>query len=631
MKKLLTTIFMAVLTVSVFATVNVETETPSVNHDGACERVGSMRFIVTNDQDYQSASTTNPLIVKIELTDGAVLCHDIDGNDNDGFNRWTELEVDATAGTSPLPMWQPGEILARGAHGSNYIEIIIRNYPHNGTTLPNPTNQAWFRIGSTVMIDGSAFNPVLYDDNFVAVGSKTQGVPVCVNYTAHPGGVDQFPQNAFNVISLTTWQGGINGTLLGISYSPANPAIAYGGTGSTHNFIVDHHYDKCSLSTDDVLLCQCYVYTEGQSQASGTYDCYNLYRLGTLDLYGSFPDADGDGNPEICRVFLTEDMAGMLPQDSVITMTVVDGAGNPLSTLPATDGVYLNSASLMVNGIPATTLTLSGATAGAAVDLTTDTPEYSDWNYSGYVPTDGVCDTSGKDSCVDNYNLYESFSWSVTNPSTVNAAQINVGDVNMGRYTAAGAVTAYVKIAWSPFPCGTGNSVILLDYPLNFVVCPPEATVEPVYYPAYEYFTYFPAVNSQWWAGLAVTNVTYFNDNFVPVLGGVMDQDADVVLYLITDMGDVYMYNAGTLPKSGILVTLLSDPTFAPTPVDPTGPTWDGSRPFWVIAEATPVNANTWMAIDGFGMLGDGAQGQGTLPRIDTPYSWWTSGNLFNK
>ncbi|NOY23667.1 MAG: hypothetical protein GXO70_09205 [Acidobacteria bacterium] len=123
MKKLLTTIFMAVLTVSVFATVNVETETPSVNHDGACERVGSMRFVVTNDQDYQSASTTSPIVVKIELTDAAVLCHDLDGNDNDGFNRWVELEVDGV-------MWQSGDVMARGVHGSNYIEVIIRDNPN---------------------------------------------------------------------------------------------------------------------------------------------------------------------------------------------------------------------------------------------------------------------------------------------------------------------------------------------------------------------------------------------------------------------------------------------------------------------------------------------------------------------
>ncbi|NOY23666.1 MAG: hypothetical protein GXO70_09200 [Acidobacteria bacterium] len=428
--------------------------------------------------------------------------------------------------------------------------------------------------------------------------------------------MDQFPQNAFNVISLTTWDGGINGTQLGVSYSPANPAIAYGGEGSTHNFTVDSTCDKNSgLYTPDVLLCKCYT-SELVDQAY-VYDCYDLYRLGTLDL-------TDDGN---CRVYLTEDEAGMLPMSSVITMTIVDGSGNPLSTLTATDGVYLNSASLTVNGTPATTLTLGSATAGASVDLA-GIDEYSDLNYSGYVPIDGICDQSGKDSCLDNYNLYESFSWQVTNPSTVNAAQINVGDVRMGRFTAEAPITAYVKIAWAPFPCGTGNAVIL-DYPLNFVVCPPESVEPDEYWPAYEYFTYFPALNAEWWAGLAVTNVTYFNDNFLPILN-TTDQDADVVLYLIEADGDVYMANVGTLPKSGILVTLLSDPAFAPTLVTGTDTTF-GDEPFWVIAEATPTIANTWMAIDGFGMLGDGNQGQGTLPRIDTPYSWWTSGNIFNK
>jgi len=630
MKKLLTTIFMAVLTVSVFATVNVETETPAVNHDGACERVGSMRFVVTNEQDYQSASSTTPIVVKIELTDAAVLCHDLDGTD-DATNLWVELEVDGT-------MWQAGDVLARGARGSNYIEVIIRDNPNDGGGgLPNPTAQAWFRLGSTVLINGGAFSPALYDDTFAPAGSKTQGVPVCVNYTGRVNGVDAFPENDFNVISLTTWDGGINGTQLGVSYSPANPAIAYGGQGSTHNFIVDHHYDKCSLSTDDVLLCQCYVYTEGQSQESGTYDCYDLYRMGTLDLYNMLSDQDGDGNPEICRVYLTEDEAGMLPQDSVITMTIVDAAGNTLSTMPATDGVYIESGSLTVNATPATTLTLnaSAGTPGAAVDLTTNTPEYSDWSYSGYVPADGVCDTSGKDSCQDAHNLYESLTWSVTNPSTVNAAQINVGDVVMGRYTAAGAITAYVKIAWSPFPCGTGNSVILLDYPLNFVACPDESTVPPVYYDAYEYFTYFPALNGQWWAGLAVTNVSYFNENFFYNYNGfpwstfqVVDQDADVTLYLIEADGDVYMANVGTLKKSGILVTLLSDPSFAPTPLTKSDTVF-GDEPFWVVAKATATIANTSIAIDGFGMLGDGNQGQGTLPRIDI-WNWW-GGNAFQK
>jgi len=269
---------------------------------------------------------------------------------------------------------------------------------------------------------------------------------------------------------------------------------------------------------------------------------------------------------------------------------------------------------------------------GNDVDLAGGVDEDSNTSYDGYVPTSGTCaeNTNLIDHCgVDNYNLYDSWSWSVTTPSNTNPAEINIGDVVMGRYTAAGAITAYVKISWAPFPCGTGNYKVLWDYPLNFIDCPTEETMPDYYFPAYEYFTYFPAVNAQWWAGLAVTNVTYFNATYR--FGGLdqmimpktsigsyvwTDQDADVTLYLIEQDGDMYMYDAGVLPKSGINVTLLSDPAFSPTPMTKADTTF-GDEPFWVIAEAMPTLPNTFISIDGFGMLGDGNQGQGTLPRVD--------------
>jgi len=604
MKKLLTTIFMAVLTVSVFATVNVETETPSVDHDGACERVGSMRFIVTNDQDYQSASTSDPITVKIELTDGAVLCHDLDGTD-DTNNLWVELEVDGT-------MWQPLDVLARGSAGSNYIEVIIRDNPNDGGALPNPSVQAWFRLGSTVLINGGPFSPRLYDDTFTldASSPKTQGVPVCVNYTAHPGGVDQFPQNAFNVISLTTWKGGLGGTFLGVSYSPANPAIAYGGSGSTHNFVVDSNCNPktgSDFDTEDVTLCQCYAKTTEQKPDGTevtTYECKDLYRVGTLDL-----------DTPSCDVWVGEDGIGMLPANSTITMTVVDASG------AAIDVAFASVPGLTPMGT--TTLNLDPAVAGTAVTATNANTSVS----NGYIPDDGVCDMSGKDECVGNaYNLVESYSWNVSAASTVDPGKLQLDDVDLARNTADGAVTAYLKISWSPFPCGSGGSIILTDYPLNFVVCPPEPTVTPVYNHEYEYFTYFPATNAQWWAGLAVTNSTLFYQDYVEGWG--TDQDVDITLYLITDQGDVYMYNAGTLPKSGILVTVLSDQTFAPTPVDPNGPTWDGSRRFWVIVDGKATIPDTFIGLDGFGMLGDGNQGQGTLPRV---LHLGVYGNAYNK
>jgi hypothetical protein len=603
MKKLLTIIFMAALTVSVFATVNTETETPTVNHDGSCERVGSMRFIVTNDQDYQSATTTDPIIVRIQLTDGAVLCHDLDGVDDlvpsDANNYWVELETDS------FGYWPTGNtgVLARGQKGSNFIEVIIRSAPNNGGTLPNPAQQAWFRLGSTVLINGAPYvGPNLYNPGtFTSAGNKTlDGVPICVDYSAHPGGVDQFPQNNFNVISLTTWQ---FGSQLGVSYSPANPAIAYGGDDNGQNFNVRSDCGKNSvdLASDDVLLCQCYVPTTVQNDDGSyttTYDCKDLYRVGTLVL-----------DTNACDVWIEESTIGMVPSGSTITMTVVDASGAPID-------VYFASVPTLTQMAPSE-LTVGAPVAGAAVTHT-----YSVYNNTaGFVPDDGVCDTSGKDQCYDNYNLYESYSWTVTGESVTEAGKLQLSDVDLARLTSDGPITAYLKISWSPIPCGSGGSKILLDYPLNFVNCPPEAAAVVKWYPTYEYFTYFPAVNAQWWAGLAVTNVSYYNENFVNV-GGVTDQDADVVLYLIEADGDVYMYNAGTLPKSGILVTLLSDPSFSPTLMSGYTDSTFGDEAFWVIAKATPTIGNSVMSIDGFGMLGDGNQGQGTLPRID--WGWFT-------
>jgi len=595
---------MAVLAVSAFATVNVETETPSVYHDGSCERVGSMRFIVTNINDYQSATTLSPVYIQILLTDGAKLCHDLDGTD-DGVNNWLALEVDGNATSG----WTYGEVKARGAAGSNYIEVRIEAGPGDGVTYPNSTDQAWFRLGSTVGIDGNPITLNVYDaaDPFNLLGTKDNGSPVCVNYTGRVNGVDTFTENDFNVISLTTYQGALGGTQLGISYSPANPAIAYGGPASPHNFIVNSDCGKfgSDLNTPDVLLCKCVVTTPGQNQEADTYDCYDLYRVGTLDL-----------DSANCNVWLEEDAEGMLPANSILTMTIVDAAGNALSTVD--NGVYFAGAPTLTpmvlsDGTTPAELALSGPTTGTVHDAI-GSDEYSVYNNTSlYIPSDGVCDLTGTDTCYDNYNLVESYSWSVTTASSTEAARIQLSDVLMGRLTSDGPITAYVKVSWSPYPCGAGGSVILTDYPLNFVVCPPEAEVEPTYYPSYEYFTYFPNFDDgYWWTGLAVTNATYYTDNYV---GFGTDQDVDITLYLIEADGDIYTVNAGTLPKSGILVSLMSGSSFSPTLMSGTDSQF-GDEPFWVVVKGMPTIPDSWVLLDGFGMIGNGNEGQGTLPRI---------------
>jgi hypothetical protein len=610
MKKLLTTIFMAVLAVSAFATVNVETETPTVYHDGTCERVGSMRFIVTNIQDYQSASTTAPIIVEIRLTDAAVLCHDLDGVD-DGVNNWVSLEVDGFA-----TGWAADEVKARGAAGANYIEVRIEASPGDGAVSPNTTDQAWFRLGSTVDIFGApiVLNTWTAADPMVALGTKNDGTPICVNYTGRVQGADAFLENEFNVISLTTYLGALGGTQLGISYSPANPAIAYGGPVNVHNFTWDTDCGKATndLVSTNVLLCKCYIWDYVDQE--DVYECDDLYRIGTLNL-----------DTANCDVWLEEDAIGMLPVGSIITMTVVDGAGNPLSTID--HGVYIaDNAMVTLTPMAPGELAVSAIALGTAYDID-DNGAATEWslynNTTLYIPLSGEGDCSMFDACDDQYNLYESVSWTVTAESVTQPGRLQVSDVMLARHTTDGPETAYVKFSWAPYPCGAGGSIIL-PFPLNFVDCPMEDEVEPEYFPAYEYFTYFPAFSDgYWWCGVAVTNVTYFTANYL--LGNpIVDQDIDCVYYALEADGDLYMLDAGVLPKSGILVTLLSDPALSWTYMGSNaGEVAFGDESYWLIVEGYPTMPWTFIALDGFGMIGNGNEGQGTLPRIDF---WWYFG-----
>jgi len=625
MKKLLTTIFMAVLAVSAFATVNVETETPTVYHDGLCERVGSMRFIVTNDQDYQNATSDDPIIIQILLTDAAVLCHDLDGDDADGIVHWVQLEVDGT-------FWDNAaypEVLARGGVGWNYIEVIIRDNPEDAGTFPSPQGQAWFRLGSTVTILGGVINPPLYLADFTPDGNKMDGTPICVNYTGKVGGADAFLENEFNVISLTTYLGVLGGTQLGVSYSPANPAIAYGGPVNVHNFDWDTDCGKSSndLVSSDVRLCKCYEIDDTEQE--DVFNCSDLYRIGTLNL-----------QTNDCALWLEEDAIGMLPVGSIITMTVVDGAGNPLSTVD--HGVYIADGPM----VTLTPMLLSDDVTPAEIAVAFNAlppaydsaagGEYSMFNSNSIIiPLTGEGDCTWMyptgQECDDLYNLYESVSWTVTAESQTEIGRLQVSDVNLARFTADGPETAYVKFSWAPYPCGAGGDKIL-PFPLNFVDCPVEGEVEPEYYPQWEYFTYFPAFSDgYWWAGVAVTNASFFAENFGVFPHFHTDQDAMVTYYAIEADGDVYMLDAGMLPESGILVTLLSDPALSWTYMGSNaGEVAFGDESFWLIVEGMPTVPWTYIWLDGFGMIGNGNEGQGTLPRVGYG-PLWNDGIPYNK
>ncbi len=597
MKKLLTTLFAVFVVVSAFATVDVQTTTPNVYYQGACERVGTMKFVVANDQDYQSATSQNFILVKIQLTDGATLCKNI-FEDANGDPAWGILEVDGTH-------WVSGDVKAFGAAGDNVIYVKICAAPA-GT--PNANDQAWFELGNTQAVGNSG---VVFDPH-----------AICVNFQG-----STFSLNSFFLVSITDYTVAADclddtldprnmvGNVLGTSYQPANPAIAYGQPESVHNFIIG---TTCTVkngtadadlsaitASDDVVLCQCSVHTDATQDTPASDECYDLYRVGTLIL-----------KDNTCQAYLKEDSIGMLPTGSIIEFSVVDASGNPLD-------VYFAQAPTLTTDATSG-LTVSGPTYVGLVDAAGNGDYSNDSDSTLYNGLDGC--PSHYDACVDTYDMYSTVQYTVTAASTAGQGIIYLDNFMLGRLTSAGATEAYLKVSWYPVPCGTGNSKVIMKS-LKFIDCPDETEYQPTYYQDALYFPYFPNTGF-WWSGLAITNVNYYYNTVLPTVncyyGGQgigflgVDQDINVTLYLIEEDGDVYVYDAGTLPKSGILTVLLSDPAFSPVLMS--GYTDDafGDERFWVVAVGTATVGDTPIVLDGFGMLGDGTQAQGFLPRIPT-------------
>lgn len=594
MKKLLTTLFAVFVVVSAFATVNVETITPNVYYQGACERVGTMKFIVANDQDYQTVDSANYVIVKIQLTSGATLCKNI-FEDVDGNPVWGDLEVDGT-------FWQAGDVQGYGAAGEDTIYIKICAAPNNGTA-PSSAAQAWFIIGNTESVGNAG---VVFTPNAICVDFS--GSTLGLNDFFYVSITDYIVTQASTGVYCVDAAPDVTGSLLGTSYSPANPAIAYGSPENSHNLVVtsDCEDKATGFANADVYLCQCYTSetTTVDQQTVTEYTCHDIYRVGTLTFAGGG-----------CEIWLEEDSVGMLPTGSVVELSVVDAAGNPVAVYFANIPVLTTDAT---SGLTLSTGTGVTLVDGVGVDVASNWSD--DTLYNGF---DGCPDNY--DECVDLFDLYEKVQYTVTAASTAGAGEIHIGDIYLGRLVSDGPVDAYIKVSWYPVPCGTGNYVVI-NNPLKFLDCKDEQEYIPTYYQNALYFPYFPATNG-WWSGLAITNVNFYYADVVPgllswYLGGALgssyyvNQDITLTLYLIEEDGDVYVYDAGTLPASGISTFLLSDPAFSPVLMS--GYTDDafGDERFWVIAVGTATVGDTAIFIDGFGMLGDGTQAQGFLPRI---------------
>jgi len=156
----------------------------------------------------------------------------------------------------------------------------------------------------------------------------------------------------------------------------------------------------------------------------------------------------------------------------------------------------------------------------------------------------------------------------------VGANAVSVGDV------------VKVRITIMKAPCGTVYQGTIVIGTYGCLTAPPAATISCMTFP---YFT--PVNDAEWWAGIALTNLA------------ATDATAKIKIYETDgDQGFV------EVPLNGLsqYTALLSSLTFTQTAG--TGTIGD-SRSFVIVCVTGSNN------VDGFGMLGDGLQGQGYLPR----------------
>jgi len=326
----------------VLSTVNVESETGlNVYHDGTCERAGSLKFIIFNSTDFQSASPTNSVFIKVQLTDGAVLCRDLDGNNApaDGVN-WVGVETDGT-----INGFTYGDVLIRGAQGQDYIEVMIYNAPGNGINLPNSTNQAWFSFGSTLDFLGNNFTVNVYDYSSPTTVIRTLdfGTPLCIDYSGRVNGEDLFLPNEINYVVLESYQGAINGQPLGVGFSPANPPIAFGSAFSPNiNYIsaasnefgtispngeipVENGANKEFLFIPTVGYHLKRIVVDGASIGiSSTYTFYSVTENHTI--YGDF----AENNPPVINSFSSDTTSGNKPATIIFTVNAVNPKGGSI-------------------------------------------------------------------------------------------------------------------------------------------------------------------------------------------------------------------------------------------------------------------------------------------------------------
>lgn len=595
MKRILATVFMAVIAAAAFATVDVQTTSPAV-YRGECSQIGSMKFIVSNVDDYQNLGTGNSVLLKIYLKGQQSLVPALIANVStvdETTVDWVEVSIDnddpnpgtAFFGTRPEVYYECGR---------DHFYVWFPEGSVQGTvTLPDANDQAYFSIDDSGLRQNPIFvttEGLTINENVVTAISDfllTDGQPM------DPYVLDDaqtWEQRASNVADTTV-------TFLSTSYQPSDPSVAIVRQDQQPDLEVylDCGYDKDENPVywePDIYLCK-----TDQAIPQGNV-CYDGYRYG-----------------EICDIVIEGDY---WQDNSFVRLTPSDP-----------DNVWLADDFPMVTA------------PGMAVGEMCWEGQFEDsgnWGTNISSASEVVCDYGNQ---IDQ-NLVvagDSFSSHFFARTLVIPVVTGAGTGTMTVYGMVIArwsddtpqATVGVDMNYSMRPCDYTCTGFFEDYPYlcceciadygtltladvaNFIACDDLlTTLEPQ--TIVLYYTYLPAVNGKWWAGAALINTTPLH---MWTMYPVTAQDVHATLYFFEADGDLYMHDAGYIVAGGIWAASFTEGMAAVTPVTvQAGETTFGDERFWIVAEVEGTVPGTYITADGFGMLGDDVQAQGYLARL---------------
>jgi hypothetical protein len=610
MKKLLTTIFMAVLTVSAFATVDLQTTSPNLS-PSECSPIGAMKFVVTDPGDFLQSGSVGGILIKVVLK-GEVSLHPVYiKNQVPGATDYTD------------PLWQnvvtdpgPGSTFTASPQvfyktdctpGYDYFFIWVPAGSIAPATAPN--DEAWFQL-SPNPADKSLATPILVSVAGLTLNENVVAVVEDFQLTAQPA--DPYT-DTWNIVSSQV-----------TSYQPSNPSVGIVRGTSSPTFTAT---EVCPLDKNDdpipadpIYLCKTY----SQDQLDVT--CNDGYR------YGTICDFDIDVSNARTGMFVTIE-----PADPDVYI-VWDANGDSVPDFTVTSGDF------------------TFGTAAACDTTAVDAQNGQNLSNANTTNCDGTDTVVASDSFVPGVVIAHKVQIPVSAISATSGT-FTVSGLELARSTDMGPLaTVGLNFGLTMEDCSTpcDSTVIAYNIPgdtrdfYRCCDCIADFGVQAVadvadfdacsdllgtLVPDHEalYLTYFPKLNGSWWAGMAITNTSVL-DSIAGVQGYpgslVQAQTIHATVYFVEADGDVYSMDAGFIPAGGIFLTSITEGMAGVTTTS--ADTTFGDEQFWAIVVLDGEIPGTMLRADAFGMLGNGTEAQGFLGRLEN-WGWTGVNGQFNK